>query len=101
MGFPIDGSLYPDEPPPLALDDLPAKVDYLSRLCAAWDFGLLPDADTLRELCDSQWREAIDRCRFLTSPTYHLLRSWQHLPLLPFYGSIPGFIREDPSLSFV
>ena len=42
MRYRIDGSLYPDEPPPVILDSLAERVDYLARLCSAWDFGILP-----------------------------------------------------------
>lgn len=47
MPFEIDSSLYPDEPPPIRLETLGQRVDYLARLCAAWDFGLLPDDPSL------------------------------------------------------
>ena len=101
MSFRIDGSLYPDEPPPASLDSLSAKVDFLARLCSAWDFGVLPDTETFREIRRRAWRGAVDRCRLLTSPTYHLVRKWHGLPLLPFQGSVPAYIREDPNLEFV
>ena len=101
MSFRIDGSLYPDEPPPFVLDSLATRVDYLARLCSAWDFGILPDGEDLREIRRREWRAAVDRCRLLTSPTYHLVRRWHRLPPLPFLGSIPASIREDPNLEFV
>ena len=101
MSFRIDGSLYPDEPPPVILDSLGQRVDYLARLCAAWDFGILPDEQTLCEIRRRAWRAAVDRCRLLTSPTYHLVRKWHRLPPLAFLGSIPASIREDPNLEFV
>ncbi len=37
----IDGSLYPDTAVPEALESLNDQVDFLARLCAAWDFGML------------------------------------------------------------
>jgi len=101
VSFRIDGSLYPDEPPPAVLESLAERVDYLARLCSAWDFGILPDGETLREIRRRPWRKAVDRCRLLTSPTYHLVRKWHRLPPLPFLGSIPASISEDPSLEFV
>ena len=101
MSFRIDGSLYPDEPPPAALDSLASRVDFLARLCSAWDFGILPDGETLREIRRRPWRAAVDRCRLLTSPTYHLVRKWHRLPPLPFLGSIPASMLEDPNLEFV
>jgi hypothetical protein len=101
MSFRIDGSLYPDEPPPVVLHSLAERVDYLARLCAAWDFGILPDGEALHEIRRRAWRAAVERCRLLTSPTYHLVRKWHRLKPLPFLGSIPASIREDPNLEFV
>ncbi len=101
MSFRIDGSLYPDEEQPASLESLPEKVDYLARLCSAWDFGTLPDEETLSEIRRGEWREAVDRCRLLTSPTYHLVRRWHGLLQLPFLGSIPSIMAEDENLQFV
>jgi hypothetical protein len=39
--------------------------------------------------------------RLLTSPSYHLLRTWHRLPPLPYLGQQLAYIREDPSLQFV
>lgn len=97
----IDGSLYPDELPPEKLESLEDRFDFIARLCSAWDFGFLPDPETVAELRQAEWREAIDACRLLTSPTYHLLRDWHHLPSLPFLGSLPAYILEDPNLDYV
>ena len=101
MTWQIDGALYPDTAPPESIESLSDRVDYLARLCSAWDFGLLPDWDTVVEIRRDSWREAIDLCRLLTSPTYHLLRKWHNLPILPFLGSIPAYIRDDPNLAYV
>jgi hypothetical protein len=97
----IDGSLFPDRDPPTELRTLGDRIDYLHRLCAAWDFGILPDAETIREIRATGWRAAVDQCRFETSPAYHLLREWHGLERLPFLGSIPARIASDPSLEFV
>ena len=97
----IDGSLYPDRDPPSGLPTLGDRIDYLHRLCAAWDFGILPEAETIREIRATGWREAVDRCRFETSPAYHLLREWHGLERLPFLGSVPARISSDPSLEFI
>ena len=77
------------------------RIDLIARLCAAWDFGILPDWETIEEIRRDHWREAVEACRLLTSPTYHLLRHWHGLPRLPFLGSIPAYIRDDPSLESV
>lgn len=97
----IDGALYPDVDIPDELENLDDRIDFLARLCAAWDFGLLPETQTLTEIRKPEWREAVDGCRLLTSPTYHLLRTWHGLPLLPFLGQRLAYIAEDPSLAYI
>ena len=70
-------------------------------LCAAWDFGRLPDSEVVREIRRPEWREAVDACRLLTSPAYHLLRDWHHLPPLPYLGRTLAYIREDANLEYI
>jgi hypothetical protein len=97
----IDGTLYPDTEPPATLQGLAERVDFLARLCAAWDFGLLPGPDVVAEVRRAEWREAVDACRLLTSPAYHLLRRWHGLPPLPYLGQELAYIRDDPNLAHV
>jgi hypothetical protein len=97
----LDGTLYPDVETPSKLDGLAARVDFLVRLCAAWDFGLLPSSQTVAEIRRCEWREAVEACRLLTSPAYHLLRAWHHLPPLPYLGCQVASIRDDSNLAFV
>jgi hypothetical protein len=94
----LDGALYPDVDAPDVLETLPDRVDFLARLCAAWDFGLLPDADTLAEIRREDWGPAVEACRLLTSPTYHLLRRWHGLSPLAYLGQQIASIRDDPFL---
>ncbi len=101
MGWKIDGGLYPDIEPPSQLNTLSEKVDFIARLFAAWAFGILPDWETVVEIRRVTWQPAVEACRLLTSPTYHLLRRWHHLPALPYLGTIPAYIREDPNLEYV
>jgi len=97
----IDGSLYPDENPPEEVGGLSERIDFLARLCSAWDFGLLPEEDAIREIRSESWREAVDLCQLLTSPAYHLLRTWHGLPELPYLGQALLHIIEDPNLEWV
>jgi hypothetical protein len=97
----LDGSLYPDVPPPDDLPTLADRVDFLARLCAAWDFGILPELATVQEIRQPHWRESIDACRLLTSPAYHLLRRWHRLPPLPFLGQRRAEIMNDPNLAYI
>ena len=97
----IDGSLYPDTEIPDALDTLEARVDFLARLCGAWDFGILPEREAVEEIRSPDWREAVDACRLLTSIAYHLLRDWHGLPELPFIGQKSPEILDDPNLAFI
>jgi len=99
--FQVDEGLYPDAPTPTQLCNLEMQVDFLVRLCAAWDFGRLPSSDTVREVRRPKWREAVDACRLLTSPAYHLLRDWHNLPRLSYLGRTLAYIRDDPNLMYV
>ena len=82
----LDGALYPDLQPPDRLETLADRVDFIARLCSAWDFGLLPGAATIAEIRRAGWRPAVEACRLLTSPAYHLLRRWHGLAPLPYLG---------------
>lgn len=97
----IDGALYPDADPPAALTDLDDRVDFLARLCSAWDFGRLPDPPTVAQIRRPEWAPAVDACRLLTSPAYHLVRSWHGLPPLPYLGRRLAYITADPNLAHV
>jgi hypothetical protein len=97
----LDTALYPDVEPPVELNSLAERVDFVARLCAAWDFGLLPSPRTVAEVRRNEWREAVDACRLLTSPAYHLLRAWHGLPTLPYLGAQMAYIRDDPNLEYV
>ncbi len=97
----IDGALYPEIDPPEDLVDEADKADFLSRLCAAWDFGTLPDPGLVAQVRKPEWRDAVDGCRLLTSPVYHLLRKWHNLPVLPYLGQKIPMIRDDPSLAYI
>ena len=97
----IDGALYPDTAVPDEIRTLEERVDFLARLCSAWDFGLLPDRETVEEIRRPFWREAVDTARLLTSPAYHLVRTWHGLPTLPYLGQQIAMIRDDPSLAHV
>jgi hypothetical protein len=97
----IDGSLYPDQAVPAAIESLADRVDFLVRLCAAWDFGVLPSRETVAEVRHPHWHEAAEAACLLTSPSYHLVRSWHGLPPVPYLGQQLAYIRDDPSLQFV
>ena len=97
----IDGSLYPDTHPPSSVETLEAQIDFLARLCAAWDFGILPRQETIDEIRLPEWQPAVDECRLLTSSTYHLLREWHGLPELPYLGQTPAHIRNDPNVEYI
>lgn len=97
----IDGALYPDSEPPQILETCAERVDFIARLCAAWDFGRLPDAAVVAEIRKEEWRDAVEACRLLTSPTYHLLRRWHGLSSLPYLGRQLAYIRDDPNLAYV
>lgn len=78
----LDGTWYPDVDPPAEIAELVEQIDFLARLCGAWDFGVLSYMVTIREVRRPSWREAVDTCNLLTSPTYHLSREWHNQPYL-------------------
>ncbi|MCE7870659.1 hypothetical protein DYH09_09805 [bacterium CPR1] len=96
-----DGTLYPDCPPPERLETLGDRVDFLARLCGAWDFGLLPEADTVTEIRKPEWLSAVDACDMPTAHSYHLLRRWHGLPEKPYLGQRSYEILNDSSLAFI
>ncbi len=97
----FDEALYPDIEPPAELSTLADRVDFLARLCASWDFGRLPRERTVREIRRPEWREAVEACRLLTSPVYHMLREWHGLTALAYLGQKLAYICDDPNLEFV
>ena len=97
----IDGALYPDKEVPESLESLAERVDFLARLCGAWDYGILPYEDTVEEIKRPDWREAVDSCQMLTSTAYHILRDWHDLPPLPYLGREYRYIGDDPSLEYI
>lgn len=97
----LDGSVYPDVEVPTRLENLSDKVDFLARLCSAWDFGLLPNVETVSEIRKMEWKEAVEACKLLTSPAYHLLRTWHGLATLEYLGQQIAYIRDDPYLKQV
>ena len=46
----IDGALHPDRDVPESLDLLADRVDFLVRVCGAWDYGILPYEETVQEI---------------------------------------------------
>ena len=97
----IDGALYPDTDVPESLELLPDKVDFLARLCGAWDFGILPYEETIEEIKRPEWREAVNACQMLTSIAYQILRDWHQLPPVPYIGREFDYINEDPFLEHI
>jgi hypothetical protein len=97
----IDGTLYPDQPVPNRLDTLEDRIDFIARLCGAWDFGIMPRAPTLRQVLRTDWREAVDQTQMLTSCAYHLLRDLHGLPPARYLGPRFPHIENDPYLNAV
>lgn len=97
----IDGSLYPDVPVPRRLEGLADKVDFVVRVCGAWDFGLMPRRETIARLLSPDWREAIEQAQLLTSCAYHSLRQLHGLPPARYLGPRFPQIENDPCLSMI
>jgi len=97
----IDGSLYPDTEVPEALGSLADRVDFSSVSVAHGISACSPAARPSPRSAGPDWSEAVDATRLLTSPSYHLVRTWHGLPPLPYLGQQLAYIRDDPSLQFV
>lgn len=82
----IDYSLYPDmDRKQIVLETCEQRADYLARVCAVWDFGIVPSRSTFTLL--SGWREVFDRFPLSSSPAYHVFREtfgWPAVPAGPF-----------------
>jgi hypothetical protein len=71
----LDHSVYPDiNPPPDDLLSIEDRMDYVHRICAAFDFGIFPE-ETDWELF-AGWKEVFDRFPMTDSPGWHTFRSW-------------------------
>ncbi len=57
------------------------RGDYLQRICAAWDFGIVPEPRTFEMLSD--WRAVFDAYPLPHSPAYHAFRSSCNWPPIP------------------
>ena len=97
----IDGSYYPDQETPEHLETLELKVDFIARMCGAWDFGMPPDPSTLSRVLGEDWRTAVEETRQLTSCAYHLLRELHGLETLPYMGPSFPEILNDPCFSSI
>lgn len=97
----IDGSLYPDQEVPESLDTLEDRIDFIARVCGAWDFGVLPLPQTLSRILKPDWKQAVDETELLTSCAYHLLRDLHGLKPLPYLGPQFPEILNDPYLEWV
>jgi hypothetical protein len=69
----IDPSVYPDVEHENEFEDGYDRADYVQRICAACDFGVPPDRDTVALFRD--WRDVFDRFPIPDSPSYHALRA--------------------------
>jgi hypothetical protein len=81
----IDASLYPDCEPPTNLTDEAAAVDYLMRVCGAYDFGIPPRPDVVETL--RTMRAIFDKYPLLDSMAYHALRRQFGWPALNHVGT--------------
>ncbi len=80
--YPIDYTVYYDvEHQPTVLETREQKVDYVRRICDAWDRGNIPNEDTF--LWFRSWRAIFDAEPILDSNAYHAFRELYHWPEKP------------------
>lgn len=71
----LDQAVYPEErQPPVELSTPEAKADYVQRICAAFDFGIVPDRADWERF--REWKAIFDAFPLAHSPAYHTFRSW-------------------------
>lgn len=99
----IDGALYPDVDPPNTLSNLDDRIDFLGQAVRSLGFWAAPRSPNLqlKGTRKPEWRDAVNECQLLTSPTYHLLRMWHGLPVLPYLGQRLAYIAEDANLAYI
>jgi hypothetical protein len=99
----IDHSVYPDAEHGNDFEDDYDRADYVHRICAAGDFGVPIDSDTIALF--REWREVFDRFPIADSPSYHALRAyfrWPAVPMEPSFYAAPWETldalegRDDP-----
>lgn len=103
----IDHSVYPDcDSPPQEFRSIEERADYLHRICAAWDFGIVPERSAFAQF--AEWKEVFDNFPLPHSPAYHTFRRWFNWPALPGscmeadyerFDAIEG--RKDPCAHLV
>ena len=104
----IDHSVYPDIEHGNDFEDDYDRADYVQRICAASDFGVPVDRDTIALF--RGWRDVFDRFPIPDSPSYHALRAhfrWPRVPALPSVYPAPWETldaiegRDDPCRDLV
>jgi hypothetical protein len=91
----LDSSLFPDvAEPPQTLPTDADKADYVARVCGAWDFGLVPTAETFGLF--RSWRDVFDRFPISSSPSYTAFRMLYGWPTVDSGQlQIAGYERID------
>jgi hypothetical protein len=105
----LDTTVYPDlDRPPTQLRTRRQRADYVQRICSAWDFGIVPDQETVNLF--ATWQGIFDRYPLETSLAYHAFRArfgwppvamailetpWEHADRLA------GRMTTDPCLNAV
>jgi len=94
----IDHSVYPDvDDPPDRLETDYDRADYIQRICAAWDFHILPEPQTFELFAG--WKDIFDRFPLAISPAYHAFRAWfgWEPVAVPsgLTGPMPYYVRLD------
>ena len=82
----IDRTVYPDIEHGDSFEDDLDRADYVQRVCAASDFGVPPDAETVALF--RSWRQIFDLFPLPESPTYHALREYYGWPAVAIERSI-------------
>ena len=92
----IDQTVYPDErQPPCELATLAAQADYVQRICAAFDFGIVPERADWKRF--REWTAIFIAFPLPHSPAYHTFRAWYGWEPVPRgrCGLVPPWRVQD------
>jgi len=90
----VDYSVYPDQEL-VSLDTDQHKADYLHRVCAAWDFGILPTEDTFKLFAN--WEHIFRKYPCYSSPAYQAFQEyfgWELLDDPNVYYGLKDYWKE-------
>lgn len=95
----MDYSVYPDIFGQVNLDSDEAKADYVHRICAAWDFGVLPTDETFELF--RNWEHIFRKYPYHSSPAYQAFQEyygWELVNDPSIYCGLKDYWKEQDNI---